>query len=380
MSPTGSVPHTVGTQWVFPLRYNNLVRIQERVRQRLAAREEGLSPYACRSASAHRDVPEDPPAWENEFQRDRERIIQTNAFRRLKHKTQVFLAPIGDHYMTRLTHTIEVVQMGRTIARALGLNEDLVEAIALGHDLGHTPFGHIGEEVLNDLLPGGFRHAEQSLRIVERLERQGRGLNLTREVRQGIVAHSKPRGDFLGDAPDGLTLEAQVVRLSDALAYLNHDLRDALRAGVLHPEDIPTAPLALVGLDPALRTQRLVGAVIEASWSVTGERPLPAGDTPRITLTPEVYQAVVMLREFMFERVYLPLGRTPESQRARDIVAFLFHYYAENPERLPSEGVAFEPPERKAADYVAGMTDQFAIMMAERLRPGIGQGIQWMRL
>lgn len=365
---------------MLPLRYNSLVNIPERVRQRLLAREEGLSPYACKSADAQRDRPEEPPPWGNDFQRDLERILQTNAFRRLKHKTQVFLAPVGDHYMTRLTHTLEVAYMARAIARALALNEDLVEAIAMGHDLGHTPFGHIGEEVLNSLLPGGFRHAEQSLRIVERLERQGQGLNLTWQVRQGIIAHSKPRGSLMANVPDTLTLEAQVVRLADALAYLNHDLRDALRAGVLRPEDIPPAPLATVGLDPAQRTARLVGAVVEASWSVTGERPLPPGASPRIALTPEMHEAVVALREFLFERVYLPLGRTPESQRARDIVALLFHYYAEHPEQLPTEGTPLDPPVRRAADYVAGMTDQFALMTAERLRPGVGEGIRWMRL
>ncbi|MCS7206421.1 MAG: deoxyguanosinetriphosphate triphosphohydrolase [Dehalococcoidia bacterium] len=363
-----------------PLRYNSLVDIQERVRRHLIAREEGLSPYACRSAAALRDRPEPPPPWGTEFQRDRERIVQTNAFRRLKHKTQVFLAPIGDHYMTRLTHTLEVSQMGRAIARALRLNEDLVEAIALAHDLGHTPFGHVGEEVLNSLLPGGFRHAEQSLRIVEHLERQGQGLNLTRPVREGIAHHSKPRGDFLTEIAPGLTLEAQIVRLADALAYLHHDLRDALRAGVLRLEDIPPEPLAQVGLDPTQRTERLIGAVVEASWSATGEIPLPPGVSPRITLPPQMHRAVVALREFMFERVYLPLGRTPESQRARDIVALLFHHYARHPELLPQDGAPRDPPERRAADYVAGMTDQFAIMMAERLRPGIGEGIRWMRL
>ncbi|MFN3973881.1 MAG: HD domain-containing protein, partial [Dehalococcoidia bacterium] len=245
--------------------------IQASIRQHLAAREAGLSPYACRSADAQRDNPEEPPPWGNDFQRDLERILQTNAFRRLKHKTQVFLAPVGDHYMTRLTHTLEVAYLGRTIARCLALNEDLVEAIAMGHDLGHTPFGHIGEEVLDSLLPGGFRHAEQSLRILERLERQGRGLNLTRQVRQGIAAHSKPRGSLEANTPDTLTLEAQVVRLADALAYLNHDLRDALRAGILRPEDVPPAPLALVGLDPPQRIARFIGAVVEASWDVTGE-------------------------------------------------------------------------------------------------------------
>jgi len=344
------------------------------------AREEGLSPYACRSAAAVRDAPEEPYPWENPFQRDRERVSHTNAFRRLKHKTQVFLAPVGDHYMTRLTHTLEVAQMGRTIARALGLNEDLVEAIALAHDLGHTPFGHVGEEVLNALLPGGFRHAEQSLRIVERLEAGGKGLNLTRQVREGIGAHSKPRGDFLTTTPDTLTLEAQVVRLADALAYLNHDLRDALRAGLLRPEEIPADLVHRLGLDPAQRMARLIEAVIEASWGVTGEEPLPPGAKPRIALPPEMQEAVVKWREFMFERVYLPLGRAPESQRARDIVALLFHHYARNPHLLPQEGPPLDPPERRAADYVAGMTDLFALMTAERLRPGISEGIRWMRL
>ncbi len=220
------------------------------IRHRLEAREEALSPYAVRSAqSKGRAQAEAPSPMRTEFQRDRDRILHTKAFRRLKHKTQVFLAPLGDHFATRLTHTLEVAQIARTISRALNLNEDLTEAIALGHDLGHTPFGHLGEEVLDQLSPQGFRHSQQSLRIVDILEKDGQGLNLTWEVRQGILHHSKPRGDFLADGamPEGLTLEAQVCRLADALAYLNHDIDDALRAGVIQEEDLPVQVVEHLG-------------------------------------------------------------------------------------------------------------------------------------
>ena len=208
------------------------------VRLRLEEREEA-SPFAARvRASRGREVWEEPSPLRTDFQRDRDRVLHTNAFRRLKHKTQVFIAPLGDHYATRLTHTLEVSQIARTIVRALNLNEDLVEAISLGHDLGHTPFGHVGEEILDQLAPMGFRHNHQSLRVVEVLEKEGLGLNLTWEVRQGIVSHSKPRGDFLNQGlARHLTLEAQVCRLADAVAYLNHDIGDAIRSGVLREED-----------------------------------------------------------------------------------------------------------------------------------------------
>ena len=252
------------------------------VRLRLEARERYLSPFAAQSSqSAGRAIPEPPSDVRTEYQRDRDRILHCKAFRRLKHKTQVFIAPLGDHYVTRLTHTLEVSQIARTIARALNLNEDLAEAIGLGHDLGHTPFGHIGEDELDKLLPGGFRHNRQSLNIVERVERDGRGLNLTHEVRQGILRHSKPRGDFL-EALDDLTLEAQVVRISDAVAYLNHDLADAFRAGIISPADLPASVAAILGARHSQRIDTIVCDIIDHSWDATGAYADAADRNPAI--------------------------------------------------------------------------------------------------
>jgi len=347
------------------------------VRQRLEAQEARLSPFAVRSSGSRgRSRPEEPSPLRTEFQRDRDRILHTNAFRRLKHKTQVFLAPLGDHYVTRLTHTLEVAQIARTIARALNLNEDLTEAIALGHDLGHTPFGHTGERVLNRLLPGGFRHAEQSLRVVDRLEKGGQGLNLTWEVRQGILAHSKPRGRFLESGDRALSLEAQVVRLADAVAYVNHDLEDALRAGVLREEDLPPEPLRLLGRRHSERVNAMVCDIVEASWPATGEAPIPEGEAPTIRMSPRMESALVALREFLFERVYLPLSASPEAKKAEEIVELLFFHFVRHPEEVPEDyRHPGEPPERWSADYVAGMTDRFALRMAEALRPGIAEGI-----
>ena len=241
------------------------------IRRRLEEREQQLSPFAARSSqSAGRAIPEPPSDVRTEYQRDRDRIIHSKAFRRLKHKTQVFIAPLGDHYVTRLTHTLEVSQIARTIARALNLNEDLAEAIALGHDLGHTPFGHIGEDELDRILPGGFRHSRQSLNIVERIEREGRGLNLTWEVRQGILLHSKPRGDFLAALDNDITLEAQIVRISDAVAYINHDLADAFRAGILSDEDLPASVAKTLGNRHSERIDTIVCDIIDNSYHVSG--------------------------------------------------------------------------------------------------------------
>ena len=241
------------------------------IRERSEGREELLSPFAARSCTSTRDREEEPDRIRTEFQRDRDRILHSKSFRRLKHKTQVFIAPVGDHYVTRLTHTLEVAQIARTISRALNLNEDLAEAIALGHDLGHTPFGHIGEDELGKLHPGGFRHAEQSLRIVEKLERGGAGLNLTREVRQGILNHSKPRGDFIAHLPNDLSLEGQICRISDAVAYLNHDLLDAFRAGVITWDDVPGVVDDVLGRSHSQRVNTMVSDVVESSWAASGE-------------------------------------------------------------------------------------------------------------
>ncbi|MEE8363251.1 MAG: deoxyguanosinetriphosphate triphosphohydrolase [Dehalococcoidia bacterium] len=344
------------------------------VRARLERREDGLSPHAVRvTETLGRATPEEPSPVRTEFQRDRDRIVHTNSFRRLKHKSQVFVAPVGDHYVTRLSHTLEVSQIGRTIARALNLNEDLVEAIGLGHDLGHTPFGHLGERVLDGLLPGGFQHSLHSVRIVELLEKGGRGLNLTREVVEGIRRHSKPQGRFLAaEAVEGMTLEAQVVRIADAVAYLAHDINDAIRAGVIREDDLPAAARDRLGRRHSQRVNTLVTDIIEASWSATGEGP----GTPRIAMSREVGEVTTELRDWMFERVYLPIGHTREGKASMQIVELLFEHYLahpdETPDDLPREGTT---PERLAADMVCGMTDLFALREAERIRPGAFTGV-----
>ena len=341
------------------------------VRERLEAWEaERLSPHATLSAaSAGRPAPEPPDDLRTEFQRDRDRILHTNAFRRLKHKTQVFVAPMGDHFVTRLTHTLEVAQIGRTIARALLLNEDLVEAACLGHDVGHTPFGHVGEATLDRLAPGGFRHNEQSLRIVDALEKNGRGLNLTHETRDAILHHSKPRGSFMDGAElDALTLEAQAVRVADAVAYLAHDVADAVRAGVLREEELPVDACELLGTRHSQRVDAMVRDVVEASWAAAeGD-----GPRPRLAMSREVERAVVELREFMFERVYLPSDRSPEGREAVRVVEFLYGEFTARPDEIPERYFTRgETPERAALDYIAGMTDQFALRTAEGLRPGV---------
>jgi len=339
------------------------------VRERLEERERQLSAFAAKSAESRgRERPEEPSPVRTEFQRDRDRIIHSKAFRRLKHKTQVFIAPPGDHFVTRLTHTLEVAQIARTIARALDLNEDLTEAIALGHDLGHTPFGHSGEEALAELLPGGFRHNEQSLRVVKYLEKGGQGLNLTWEVREGIVKHSKARSDLLAEGDSGLpsTLEGQVVRLADSVAYLNHDIADAIRAGLLSEEDLPRRARQVLGTSHSQRIDTLVCDIVDTSWAATGR--VPAEGTPRVTMSEEVGAAANELRDFMFENVYLWEGAQMEGRRARAIVHFLFDYYVKHPGEIVSDFVLpGDPPARRATDYVAGMTDQFAVDTAARL-------------
>ena len=343
--------------------------------------EARLSPHASRSAlSAGRATPEPPDDLRTEFQRDRDRVIHSKSFRRLKHKTQVFIAPVGDHFVTRLTHTLEVMQVGRTIARALRLNEDLVEAAALAHDLGHTPFGHVGEQVLDGLFPGGFRHNEQSLRTIDLVEKKGVGLNLTVECRDAVLHHSKPRGEFLDSAElDRLTLEAQVVRVADAIAYLNHDIGDALRAGLLVEEELPSEAREVLGTRHAQRVGSMVRDVVEASWACSG-----GGDgassspsqRPRLTMSPQAARVVTELREVMFQAVYIPAGAGPEGVHARAIVEFLYWYYLRQPGRVPEEyRLGNDSAERMVLDYIAGMTDQFAILTAEELKPGISGGV-----
>ncbi|MBI2913603.1 MAG: deoxyguanosinetriphosphate triphosphohydrolase [Chloroflexi bacterium] len=362
------------------------------VRCRLEERERQLSPYAAKSFEARgRERPEEPSPLRTEFQRDRDRITHCKAFRRLKHKTQVFIAPVGDHFVTRLTHTLEVAQIARTIARALNLNEDLAEAIALGHDLGHPPFGHAGEQALAEELRGvrgqgsgvkgaappaeGFRHAEQSLRVVDKLER----LNLTWEVRDGILNSSKVREDILAEGyGTPATLEGQIVKLSDAVAYINHDIADAIRAGLLSEEELPKQVAATLGRSHSQRINALVSDIVEHSWAATGEAPA-SGHKPEevgIGMSPGVLAAANVLREFMFQRVYLWEGRREEAERAQHVVRVVFHHYVEHPEDIRSDFViASDPPWRRSADYVAGMTDGFALATAERLGRGSTLGV-----
>ncbi len=344
--------------------------IDSPVRHRLEEREERLSPHAARSSGGRgREVPEPACPLRTEFQRDRDRIIHSKAFRRLKHKTQVFIAPLGDHYVTRLTHTLEVSQIARTVCRALNLNEDLVEAISLGHDLGHTPFGHIGEDELNRLNPDGFKHSRQSLRTVEHLEKEGQGLNLTWEVRQGIVCHSKPRGDFLNGSlvEEDLSLEGQACRVADAVAYLNHDLADAFRAGKLDEADLPEEVVSVLGSRHSERINTMVSDIVESSYLGT-DGPSP----PAISMSSQVGQAMNLLREFMFDNVYIPEDRGEEGQAARRVVGLLYEHYVEDPGAMPAEHRSRDGLHSQAVvDYLAGMTDQFALRVADGIRPGV---------
>jgi len=337
------------------------------VRTRLESREEMLSPYAARSAQTRgRETPESPSPVRTEFQRDRDRILHCKAFRRLKHKTQVFIAPVGDHFVTRLTHTLEVAQIARTIARGLNLNEDLAEAVALAHDIGHPPFGHAGEQALADLLPEGFRHAEQSLRVVEKLER----LNLTWETRDGIVNSSKVREDIFAEGyGTPATLEGKIVKASDAVAYINHDIADALRADVIAEEELPREVSEVLGKRHSERINTLVCDIIENSWAATGEELGAKQSEVRIGMSETVSAAANTLREFMFQRVYLWEGRRDESEQARQVVSLLYGHFMENPDEVQTEfGIASDPLWRRVADYVSGMTDQFALATAERLK------------
>ena len=307
-----------------------------------------------------------------EFQRDRDRVIHSKAFRRLKHKTQVFIAPVSDHFTTRLTHTIEVAQIARSIARALRLNEDLTEAIALAHDLGHTPFGHLGEDFFAERIPGGFRHAEQSLRVVDVLEKEGQGLNLTWEVREGILNHSKGRGSLnaIRQSDGDISLEAEICRLSDAIAYVNHDLGDALRAGVIQSDDIPRDVRRTLGNRHAERLNNIIADLVETSWAVTGKEDSTGSEHPAITMSRPILQAVVDLREFLFDNVYLVAARDQNEEPLR-ILETLWDTFTKNPDLIP-EGYAQpgDNPTRRAVDYISGMTDQFAARAAADLQGG----------
>lgn len=320
---------------------------------RYAMEREYFSPYAALSEKTRgRRRPEEPCPIRTDYQRDRDRILHCNSFRRLKHKTQVFLAPQGDHYRTRLTHTLEVSQIARTIARALNLNEDLTEAIALGHDLGHTPFGHAGERALNRVCPFPFYHHLQSVRVTDVLERDGKGLNLTYEVRNGIVCHSSG-----GGKAQAVTLEGRIVRLSDKVAYINHDIEDAERAEVLNERDLPFEAVYVLGRGKSQRITTIIRSVVENS-------------VDDIQMAPEVQKAHNELRNFMFEYVYTNPVAKGQEKKAEALIEKLYEYYLKDPDKLPEFYRSLMekfPKERVICDYIAGMTDQYAVSQYESL-------------
>ncbi len=317
------------------------------LREQTMLREDAtLSPFACRSSQTRgRQRPEEECTIRTAFQRDTDRIVYSKAFRRLKHKTQVFLQPEGDHYRTRMTHTLEVTRIARTIARGLRLNEDLTEAAALGHDLGHTPFGHAGERVLNQIMPGGFEHNEQSLRVVDRLENGGEGLDLTYEVRRGILCHT---GEDRAE-----TLEGQIIRFADQIAYINHDIDDAMRGGIIYPMDIPLGISQELGFHHGDRINTLVEDII-----------LTSAGQPFVTQSAAKREAMQELRAFMFDAVYRNPVAKGEESKAQDMLLRLFEYYVKYPDKLPADYQdirILEGVERAVCDYIAGMTDNYCI-------------------
>jgi dGTPase len=335
------------------------------IRSSLEEKEELiLAPFAQRSNKTKGRLREESecdirPA----FQHDRDRITHSKSFRRLKHKTQVFLAPAGDHYRTRLTHTLEVAQIGRTIARALALNEDLVEAISLGHDLGHTPFGHAGEDVLNRIHTGGFRHYEQSLRVVDILEKDGRGLNLTAEVRDGIVRHSKGKGSvvFRDDQDKPLTKEAEVVRVADIVAYINHDIDDATRGNVIHKEDLPRESRKYLGESSSDRIDTMVRGVIQETFN-NKDKIISFGD--------ELEYHIVTLRDFLYEKVYDSITVHQDFIKCSKIIEDLYTYFLHNKDAFLEEtekNEFYDDPDVCVCDFIAGMTDRYAFNLFEKI-------------
>ena len=329
-----------------------------------------LHSRACLSSQSRgRPRPEPPDEIRPCFQRDRDRILHAKAFRRLKHKTQVFLAPAGDHYRTRLTHTLEVAQIARTIAKALRLNESLAEAVAMAHDLGHPPFGHAGEAVLDRMVPGGFSHYRQSLRVVDRLENDGRGLNLTHEVRDGIVKHSKGQGHILPEDPRrrALTLEGQTVRVADIFAYANADLDDAYRAGLLKPSEVPAGILRTLGRSSSERIATLVKDVVRHTL---------AGDLERIVMSEEILRTLNQLRSFLFERVYQHEEAVREFRKAEQVLLRIRDHVLRHPEKTIGAGHrSAGRRNRLVLDFIAGMTDRYAIALFEEIavpRPWVG--------
>lgn len=335
------------------------------IREQLETREKlYLSPHATLSSqSKGRQRREAKDAYRMAFQHDRDRIIHSKSFRRLKHKTQVFLSPSGDHYRTRLTHTLEVSQIARTIAKSLQLNEDLTEAIALGHDLGHTPFGHAGEAVLNQLHPGGFRHFFQSLRVVETLEKGGQGLNLTLEVRDGIVKHSKGKGDILSADPNctAFTLEGQIVRLADIVAYVNHDIDDAIRARIISRDEIPASCRRLLGERHSQRINTMVTDIIDNSLKADGH----------LVISAKILEAITQLRGFLYERVYDSTIVHTDFIKAKRLLEDLYRFFIDNPDTFREQYyqayLDTASLEQNVCDFIAGMTDRYAFSLYEKI-------------
>ncbi|MCD8373207.1 MAG: deoxyguanosinetriphosphate triphosphohydrolase [Clostridia bacterium] len=330
-------------------------KIPELKERTYAIEDEFFSPFAKKSKdTAGRKRPEEPCGMRTDFQRDRDRIIYCKAFRRLKNKTQVFFSPEGDHYITRLTHTFDVAQIARSIARALALNEDLAEAIALGHDLGHTPFGHSGERILNKLSPAGFRHNEQSLRVVDVLEKHGEGLNLTYEVRDGILNHNKHK-----DKSFPVTLEGKCVCYADRIAYINHDLDDAIRAGVLKQTDVPESIVKILGSSSRERINTAISSIYSSSRGKA-----------EVSMSPEVEDASERLRAFMFERVYYTPFAQGEEGKAERMLCFMYEYFVKDPSAMPPTYLKLcddYPIEQVVCDYLSSMTDRYAIYTFNRL-------------
>jgi len=324
------------------------------IRERLEKNEENLHPKAARSIDAKRQRDEKKSPVRTEFQRDRDRILHSKSFRRLKHKTQVFISPGGDHFRTRLTHTLEVSQIARTIARALNLNEDLTEAIALGHDLGHTPFGHSGERIMNELTNGEFQHYSQSLRVIDKLEYEGKGLNLTHQVRDGILKHSKGKGPILTKNSSLLpsTLEGQIVRISDIVAYVNHDIDDALRAKMITDSDIPASSQKRLGKTFSKRIDTAVIDIIEQTSRI---------NLDYIAISNEIYNEICTLRDFLYERVYWVKETEKEMEKIRRILFCIYEYILKHPGEYINPYPEEDSPERRTIDFIAGMTDRYVM-------------------
>jgi dGTPase len=339
--------------------------LSKTIREKLEEREKLiLSPFATLSSKTKgRKFFEEECPLRPAFQHDRDRIIHSKSFRRLKHKTQVFLVPAGDHYRTRLTHTLEVSQIARTISRALQLNEDLTEAISLGHDLGHTPFGHAGEETLNEIVPGGFNHSDQSLRVVDILEKEGKGLNLTFEVREGILKHTKGKGEILCEDPSEMasTLEGKVVRIADIIAYINHDIDDAIRGGVISQKDIPGDCLKCLGDTHSKRINTMVNSIVSETLRSGG---------CKLSIKDDVLSSIYGLREFLWDRVYENETVHADFHKASKILRELYQYLMDQPDyflTLIQNLSLYDSPERCICDFLAGMTDRYAFNLYEKL-------------